>query len=118
VSPKTPVQIGGVMRQRHYRARVWLNENEYKQFIRNVEKAGLSKETYLRQLIKGYKPKELPPIEYHELIQQLILINDNIRQIITRQNETGCSDEKQFAVQYNNFERVMLKIQRCIESSD
>jgi hypothetical protein len=59
------------MRQRHYRARVWLNEEEYNQFIRNVNTTGLSKETYLRQLINGYYPKSIPTNEYFAIIRKL-----------------------------------------------
>ena len=78
VSPKTPVQIGKSMRQRHYRARVWLNEIEYKQFIRNVEMTGLSKETYLRKLITGYDPKMKPPREYYSVLRVIETITTTV----------------------------------------
>lgn len=73
------------MRQRHYRARVWLNENEYKHFVKNVEETGLSKETYLRQLILGYAPKVKPSSSYYEIINITYKIID-IADIITNSN--------------------------------
>ncbi|MDD3164484.1 MAG: hypothetical protein PHS97_01350 [Oscillospiraceae bacterium] len=36
---------------------------------RNSQKDGLSQSSYLRMLISGYRPKPLPPAEYHQLTQ-------------------------------------------------
>jgi hypothetical protein len=52
------------MRKRSIRAQVWLNEAENKRLHDSAKKAGLSQENYLRALINGYVPKELPPIDY------------------------------------------------------
>ncbi|NLW11321.1 MAG: plasmid mobilization relaxosome protein MobC [Clostridiaceae bacterium] len=116
-NPKTPAQIGEDMRQRHYRARVWLNENEYTQFIINVEKTGLSKETYLRQLIMGYKPRELPNLEYFDILRQLTVIGNNMNQIAVNLNSTRHFNSKQYSNLYEEFKSIMLIIQRNIEFS-
>ena len=51
-----------------------------------MQKAGLSQEAYLRLLISGQRPKELPPIEYHALLRQLYAIGVNMNQIAARAN--------------------------------
>ena len=51
-----------------------------------LQKSGLSQEAYLRLLISGQRPKELPPIEYHALLRQLYSIGVNINQIAARAN--------------------------------
>lgn len=106
------------MRQRYYRARVWLDEQEYNHFIKNVEKTGLSKEIYLRQLIIGYHPKERPPLDYFEIIRKLTMIGSNMNQIAAKLNATSFFDEKQYSYQYEKLKSVLLNIQRSIESSD
>ena len=112
VNPKTPAQIGELMRQRHYRARVWLNENEYKQFIINVEKTGLSKETYMRQLIMGYKPRELPTSELLDAIKSLMNTCNNLT--------NHCFKKSDYidTAQYNYFAMilhdVLLSLDRII----
>jgi len=101
VNPKTPAQIGELMRQRHYRARVWLNENEYKQFIINVEKTGLSKETYMRQLIMGYKPRELPTSELLDAIKSLMNTCNNLMLINLEKTEYNNS------IRYNHQSKML-----------
>jgi len=89
------------MRQRHYRARVWLSENEYKKFIRNVEKTGLSKETYLRQLITGYKPKSLPASELLDAIKSLTNACNSLINISFEKSD--CTN----IVQYNHLSTIL-----------
>ena len=104
VSPKTPEQNGESMRQRHYRARVWLNEKEYNQFVRNLEKTGLNKETYLRQLIMGYTPKHIPKEELIHIIHQLMLISKNARSI-------ECTVQSDIEKLVKSINSVIIKIQ-------
>lgn len=82
------------MRQRHYRARVWLNENEYGQFIKNVEKAGLSKETYLRKLIIGKKINVAPSQCYRLMMDELVIISKLIDDLIGNMENCNSKNEK------------------------
>jgi len=106
------------MRKRQYRARVWLDEQEYIQLIKNVERTGLSKETYLRQLINGYKPKEMPQLEYFEILRQLTMIGNNMNQIAARLNSTCHFDAKRYAALCEEFKSITLIIQRHFESPE
>lgn len=58
------------MRQRHYRARVWLNKEEYNTFCKMVSSSKLSKEAFLRKLITDKKVVQSPPIEYNDLLRK------------------------------------------------
>jgi hypothetical protein len=112
-NPKTPAQIGVDMRQRHYRARVWLNENEYKQFIRNVEKTGLSKETYLRQLIIGYEPKELPSFQQRRLIISLTKVVNELCSICHETN----NNKNYYSELIQEISDVLMKMLLSIEQA-
>lgn len=101
------------MRQRHYRARVWLNENEYKQFIRNVEKTGLSKETYLRQLIIGYEPKELPSFQQRRLIISLTKVVNELYSICHETN----SNKNYYSESIQEISDVLMKMLLSIEQA-
>lgn len=103
------------MRKRHYRARVWLDKNEFAQFIRNVERSGLSQEAYLRRLITGYTLKESPPLVYHELIRQLSAIGRNINQITTVANAIHLIDAAEYKENYENLIRLLQGIQKAVE---
>jgi len=52
---------------------------EKERFQLNAEKCGLSLSEYLRKLANGYLPKEVPPVEYAELVQLLTEIYNDFR---------------------------------------
>ena len=103
------------MRKRHFRARVWLDENEYEQFIKNVARSGLSQETYLRKLNTGHVIKESPPLEYYELIRQLSAIGRNLNQIATKINSIRDINVNIFNANYNKLLKAILSIQAAFE---
>ena len=74
---------------------------------KNVKKTGLSQETYIRTLLAGYAPKELPPPDYHSMMRELNAIGNSINQIAARANATGfiLADEYE-----NNFNLLMDKV--------
>lgn len=63
------------MRNRSNQLNIRLTQQEANVLKRNSKKAGLSQSGYLRMLINGYHPKPLPPMEYHQLTQDLVTIH-------------------------------------------
>lgn len=96
------------MRKRSIRAQVWLNEEENTKLQKNSKKVGLSRESYLRTLINGYMPKELPPAEYHTMIRELHAIGSNLNQIAARANSTGHIDRTVFQYEANRLRKAVL----------
>ena len=88
-----------------------LNEGEWRQLKGHVQKAGLSQEAYLRLLISGQRPKELPPIEYHALLRQLYSIGVNMNQIAARANRTGFFLAEEYNENANALRNAILEIQ-------
>ena len=64
--------------QVHFR----ITEKEKERLKRNAEKCGLSQSEYFRQLINGYQPKTLPPMEY-------LALKDRITDLYLEFNERG-----------------------------
>ena len=68
------------MLKRNIKITFRLNAKEHQQLKKNVKKTGLSQETYIRTLLAGYAPKELPPPDYHSMMRELNAIgNRSIR---------------------------------------
>lgn len=88
------------MRQRHYRARVWLSEEEYNAFCKLVKSSKLSKEAFLRKLITDQKVVRSPPIDYYTLLKKLSTLINLISAIEHKENP--CSD--------NEWRQVRIKI--------
>jgi hypothetical protein len=55
------------MRKRNIQIIVRLNAKEQQNLAKQVKKSGLSQEGYLRSLINGCVPKELPPPDYFSM---------------------------------------------------
>lgn len=77
------------MLKRNIKITFRLNAKEQQQLKKNVKRTGLSQETYIRKLIEGYVPKELPPIDYHAMMRELNAIGNSMNQIAARANTTG-----------------------------
>jgi hypothetical protein len=106
------------MRKRNIRVQVWLNKGENERLQINAIKAGLSQEGYLRALIDGYVPKELPPVDYHAMIRELHAIGVNLNQIATKANATGHIDKSIFQYEANRLRRAVLDIQTAVTSPE
>jgi hypothetical protein len=106
------------MRKRGIRIQVWLNKEEDKRLHTSAEKSGLSQESYLRALINGYEPKELPPVDYHTMTRELHAIGVNLNQIAAVANTTGHIDRSVFQYEANRLRKAMLDIQKAVTSPE
>lgn len=106
------------MRKRSIRIQVWLNKEENTRLHTNAKKAGLSQETYLRTLINGYVPKELPPPDYYAMMRELHAIGSNLNQIAAKANVTGHIDRTVFQYEANRLRKVVLDIQATVTSPE
>ena len=80
------------MARREIKIDLRLNASEVALLNRNVEKSGLSREAYLRALIRNMPLKERPPIEFTEVLHNLRQIGNNMNQIATVANTKGFVD--------------------------
>lgn len=61
-----------------------LDDQELQELNEKVAMTNMSREEYLRMIIKGYQPVAKPDIEYKEVLKQLHYIGNNIRQIAVK----------------------------------
>ena len=69
-----------------------LTESEAAALNRDVKKAGVSREAYLRSLIRKMPLKEKPPMDVVDILKNLQQINNNINQIAVKANAKGFVD--------------------------
>ena len=69
-----------------------LTESEAAALNRDVEKAGVPREAYLRSLIRKMPLKEKPPMDVVDILKNLQQINNNINQIAVKANAKGFVD--------------------------
>lgn len=102
------------MLKRNIKITFRLNAKEHQQLKKNVKKTGLSQETYIRTLLDGYAPKELPSPDYHSMMRELNAIGNSINQIAARANATGFFLAEEYAMYMQEFRRTALAIQRAV----
>lgn len=106
------------MRKRGIRVQVWLNKEENARLHTSAKKAGLSRESYLRTLINGYVPKELPPPDYYAMMRELHAIGVNLNQIAAKANSTGHIDRTVFQYEANRLRKAVLDIQAAVTAPE
>ena len=77
-----------------------------------VERSGLSRESYLRALIKDTPIKECPPIEFFEVLKALRQINNNMNQLAVKANSTGRIDSTEYTNNVKWLQSVIGKLIR------
>jgi hypothetical protein len=106
------------MRKRNIQIIVRLNAKEQQHLAKQVKKSGLSQESYLRTLINGYVPKELPPPDYYAMMRELHAIGSNLNQIAAKANATGHIDRTVFQYEANRLRKAVLDIQAAVTSPE
>jgi hypothetical protein len=94
-------------RTRNNHIQFWLSDTEARDFNRRVRKSGLSREAYLRQIIRGLVPTETPPTDYFQMMNELRRIGVNLNQLATRANVAGTTDAQQ-------LRQVLIQIEGTI----
>ena len=77
------------MKKRTEEVLLWLTEKEKMKLKTNAKKSGLTVQAYLRKLLDGIQPKELPPADFYEVLKTLRQISINMNQVAIKANMTG-----------------------------
>lgn len=102
------------MRKRNNRIWCRLNDQEYAKYLSQVKKTGLSQEAFLRKLITGCQVKEMPPLDYFKLIQELMRTGNNLNQIAAKTNSLHLFDCDLYRKDVEAFWKILLHIQSVV----
>lgn len=102
------------MLKRNIKITFRLNAKEHQRLKKCVKKTGLSQETYIRTLLNGYAPKEMPPPDYHGMMRELNAIGNSMNQIAARANATGFFLAEEYAMYMQEFRNAVLAIQKAV----
>lgn len=79
---------------------MWFNfrisESDSYLLTQKAKACGLSRSAYLRKLLYGHHPKELPPVDYFRMMKELKQIGNNLNQIAYVANSTGNIDGQEY----------------------
>lgn len=95
-----------------------LNAKEQQSLVKQVKKSGLSQEAFIRALINGYVPKELPPPDYFSMMRELHAIGSNLNQIAAKANATGHIDKTMFQYEANRLRNAVQDIIEAVTAPE
>ena len=73
-----------------------LNRAENDRFKKQVKKSGLSQEAYIRHIINGLIPTDVPPPDYYSMMRTLHGIGTNLNQVAQKANVLNVLDVKRY----------------------
>ena len=106
------------MRKRGIPILIRLNAQEQQNLAKQVKKSGLSQEAFIRSLINGYIPKELPPPDYFSMIRELHAIGSNLNHIAAKANATGNIDRTVFQYEATRLRNAVQNIQTAVTTPE
>ena len=112
-TPETPTK-GGSMRKRNNLIQIWLSDDELEKLSTQAAKCGLSRAAFLRQLICGFQPKELPPPDFYPMMRQLYYCGNNLNQIAKKAHALGVIDAEKYDEAMKLFRESVMNINRAI----
>lgn len=89
-----------------------LSTDEFNHLNLEVEKSGLSREAYLRSLLKNELPRGKPTEDYLEVIHQLNKIGNNLNQIAVIAYKTNAIDVMRYKEEVKQLKIQLAEIKR------
>ena len=102
------------MRNRNIHIQFWLNEKEAESFKKNVARSGVSREVYLRQIISGYIPTDMPSPDYFAMMKELHYIGVNLNQIAQKAHTLNALDVKRYDENVSMLNAAVVKIVNAV----
>ena len=102
------------MRNRNHRVEVYYNDSEFADLMKRVAKSGLSREEYMRQSSMNIPLKELPSLNFENILKNLRQINNNMNQIALKANASGIINARAYRENYARLQEQVGEIIRGI----
>lgn len=91
------------MAEKKVEIKVRLTPKEAARLQRLVKRTGLSREAYLRHLIGGVVPQEIPPPDYYAFMERLYRVGNLLEQISRQAQVQGAVDTAPYEEALGNF---------------
>ena len=102
------------MRMRNVHIQFWLNKKEADALNKHVKKSGQSREAYLRHLIAGLVPTDMPPPDFFTMMKELRHIGVNLNQIAQKANGLNMLDAKRYDENAALLKKVVVEITNAV----
>lgn len=102
------------MRKRSVHIQLWLSETEAARLQTLVKHSGLSREAYLRHLIGGVVPQEIPPPDYFSFMERLYQVGNLLEQISRQTQAMGVINTVQYKEAVGQFHQLVEDVTEAV----
>lgn len=91
-----------------------LTPKEAQSLDAKVRRSGLSREAYLRQLIKGVVPRDAPPPDYYSMMKELYRIGNSLTRIAGNAHMQNAAEAQRYDRDLQEFREAVRKITEAV----
>jgi len=102
------------MRKRNNKVTFRLNDTEYINLKKRVEKSGMFQETFIRHIINDLIPQSKPPPDYYAMMKELHHIGNNLNQIAQKAHVLNVIDAGRYDIAVKQFIDAINKIEEAV----
>ena len=102
------------MQKRNIEIKLRLDKKEAESLNKRVRKSGLSRESYLRHILNGLVPTDVPPPDYYSMMRTLHGIGTNLNQIAQKANVLNVIDVKRYDENTVALDRAVVDITNAV----
>jgi len=109
-----PKRRSQIMQKRNIEIKLRLDKKEAESLNKRVKKSGLSRESYLRHIINGLVPTDVPPPDYYSMMRELHGIGNNLNQIAQKAHVLNVLDVKRYDEAVKALDSAVLNITNAV----
>ena len=102
------------MAEKKVEIKVRLTKKEAAHLQTLVKRSGLSREAYLRHLIGGVVPQEIPPPDYYAFMERLYRVGNLLEQISRQAQVQGAVDTAPYEEALGQFHQLVEDITEAV----
>ena len=95
------------MQKRNCNLHLRLTETEMPDFRKKAERAGINLQTCFLWMLNNHPIKEMPPVEFYEVLKNLREINLSMNQIAAKVNSSGELDTARYWQNVTELQKVV-----------
>ena len=102
------------MRKRNNMIRFRLSDSELERLDRLVQKSGFSREAYIRHIIAGLQPRDLPPPDYRLMMRQVYQCGNALNQIARKAHALNVIDVQKYDEAVRDYHAALTRIEEAV----
>lgn len=89
----------------------WLSEKDAAELKRKAQKCGITETAVIRQLLRGYEPREQPDERFYAAMREMYAIGNSLNQLARKAHSLGFIDAPKLRETLSAYEHFQANIE-------